>query len=233
MQPSPAPERLDLRLEGVAVAAESGRVLLRVPKLTLPAGQAVAIRGPSGAGKSTLLMVMAGLIRPRAGSVSWGATDLVRLADAARGRFRRRHFGLIFQDFHLFEELNALDNAAVSAGFAPPAQRDALRAGAARWLDRLGLGGAGGRRVDSFSGGERQRIAVARALAADPEVILADEPTAALDRANADRLAEDLMRLAREDGRTLVVVTHDPALSAQVDRVLTLADGEITDDRAP
>lgn len=87
--------------------------------------------------------------------------------------------------------------------------------------------------MDSFSGGERQRIAVARALAGEPDVILADEPTAALDRANADRLAEDLMRLAREDGRTLVVVTHDQALCARVDRVLTLADGEIADDRAP
>lgn len=226
----PASERLDLRLNGVEVTAQGGRVLLRTPALALPAGQALAIRGASGAGKSTLLMVLAGLIRPQTGSVAWGATDLARLTEAGRARFRRRQLGLIFQDLHLFEELTALDNAAVAAGFAPKAERTGLRASAALWLERLGLGDADGRRLDKLSGGERQRIAVARALAGNPPIILADEPTAALDRASAVRLGEDLVRLSCEGGRTLVVVTHDPDLAARLDRVLTLADGEIVDD---
>jgi ABC-type lipoprotein export system ATPase subunit len=119
---------------------------------------------------------------------------------------------LIFQDFLLFEELGALDNAALAAAFAPRADRGPLRQRAADWLDRLGLGQAGTRRADSFSGGERQRIAVARALSNDPAVILADEPTASLDRASADRLIDDLAAL-RATGRTLIAVTHDAALA--------------------
>lgn len=138
--------------------------------------------------------------------------------------------GLIFQDFLLFEELGALDNAALAAAFASPAERRPLRQRAAHWLDRLGLGQAGSRRADSFSGGERQRIAVARALANDPAVILADEPTASLDRASADRLIADLAALSQDTGRTLIAVTHDAALIGRLDRVLTMAEGRIVGD---
>ena len=221
---------LALSVTDLTVLAPGGRRLAEVAALTVAPGSSVAIRGPSGAGKTTLLHALSGLVRPASGRVVWGETDLAGLSDTALTRFRRDRIGLIFQDFLLFEELDALDNAAIATAFLPRAQRSALRQRAGEWLDRLGLGQDGARRVDSFSGGERQRIAVARALANDPPVILADEPTASLDRANADRLAEDLAALSRDTRRTLIVVTHDMTLAAQLDRVLTMAEGRIVED---
>ncbi|MCB1835592.1 MAG: ATP-binding cassette domain-containing protein, partial [Geminicoccaceae bacterium] len=134
------------------------------------------------------------------------------------------------QDYHLFEELSALGNAGLAASFAPAADREHIRRGAGQWLDRLGLGGMGGRSVASFSGGERQRIAVARALAGEPPIVLADEPTASLDRAAADALAGDLAGLGRSGKRTLIAVTHDAALASLLDRQLTIVDGRIVED---
>lgn len=221
---------LALAVAGLELRAPDGRRLADVAGLSVAAGSSVAIRGPSGAGKSTLLHALSGLVRPAAGQVVWGGTDLATLDDAALTRFRRERVGLIFQDFLLFEELGALDNAALAAAFLPRSGRAALRQRASDWLDRLGLGQAGARRADSFSGGERQRIAVARALANDPPVILADEPTASLDRISADRLAGDLASLSRDTGRTLIVVTHDAALADRLDRVLTMAEGRIVED---
>lgn len=217
----------DLLVDGLELRA-GGRVLLSVPRLAVPAGQAVAIRGPSGAGKSSLLHVLAGLVRPQAGRVLWGGADIAAMSEEARARVRRESIGLVFQDFLLFEELDALGNAALAAAFAPAPARAALRDGARSWLGRLGLHEAEGRRVDSFSGGERQRVAVARALARGAPVILADEPTASLDRAAADRLVADLAGLAGE--RTLIAATHDEALVAQMERVLRMEDGRIVGD---
>jgi len=211
------------------VTGRNGQILLQVPRLDVPAGQSVALRGASGAGKSTLLHVLSGLVRPNTGRVVWGGQDIAALSEDARAAFRRQTLGLIFQDCHLFEELSALGNAALISAFAPRADRAALREQAANWLGVLGLPKTGPRAVDSFSGGERQRIAVARALAAGPPVILADEPTAALDRANADALGADLAGLA-EDGRTLITVTHDATLAARMARQITLADGRIIED---
>jgi len=221
---------LALAVSGLELRAPDGRLLAAVSSLTVAAGTSLAIRGPSGAGKSTLLHALSGLLQPTAGRIVWGKTDLAALTDSARTRFRRDRVGLIFQDFLLFEELGALDNAALAAAFAPRADRGPLRQRAADWLERLGLGQAGKRRADSFSGGERQRIAVARALANDPPVILADEPTASLDRASADRLIDDLAGLARNSRRTLIVVTHDAALAQRMDRVLAMAEGRIVED---
>ncbi|MBS1302014.1 ABC transporter ATP-binding protein [Loktanella sp. SALINAS62] len=215
----------DLDLRGI-----DGRPLVSLPRLNVTAGSSLAIRGPSGAGKSTLLHAFSGLVTPAGGRVVWGGTDIAGLSDSARTRFRRQNVGLIFQDFLLFEELGALDNASLSAAFAPRAERAALRDRAASWLNRFGLGQAGTRRADSFSGGERQRVAVARALSNDPAVILADEPTASLDRATADRLIDDLVALSQDSGRTLIVVTHDATLATRLDRVVTMADGRIVED---
>ncbi len=223
----PAPA---LHVRNLRVTSREGRVLLEVPQLSVDAGASVALRGASGAGKSTLLHVLSGLVRPEAGQVLWGGQDIAALSEDARARFRRETLGLVFQDCQLFEELSALGNAALASAFAPAAERARLRRSAAGWLAALGLGEAGPRPVDSFSGGERQRIAVARALAASPPVILADEPTAALDRANADALGADLVALAAEGGRTLIAVTHDAALAARLGRQITLADGRIVED---
>ncbi|MDT8854689.1 ATP-binding cassette domain-containing protein [Paracoccaceae bacterium Fryx2] len=219
-----------LLIENLRVTSREGRHLLHIAHLGVPGGQSVALRGASGAGKSTFLHVMSGLVRPASGRVLWGGQDICALTEDARARMRRETLGLIFQDCHLFEELSAFGNAALASAFADRADRAAMRAGADKWLAALGLGQAGARAADSFSGGERQRIAVARALAADPPVILADEPTAALDRGNADALGADLVRLATEGGRTLITVTHDATLAARMTRQITLADGEIVGD---
>ncbi|RID90593.1 ATP-binding cassette domain-containing protein [Gemmobacter lutimaris] len=218
---------LALSVTDLRVAAPGGRLLLSLPGLDLPAGRSLAVRGPSGAGKSTLLHALAGLLTDVEGAVRWGETDLLSLTDPARAAFRRARVGLVFQDFLLFEELGAEANAALAAGFAPASQRAAIRQRARSALDRLGLGGTSGRLAASFSDGERQRIAIARALAHDPAVILADEPTASLDRAAADRLIDDLVALSREDGRTLVVVSHDPALTERLDQSVEIVDGHL------
>lgn len=203
-----------------------GRCLLRVPALDLAAGGLMAVRGPSGAGKTTLLNALAGLVAAQ-GRLCWGDTDLTALSDRARARFRRDQIGLIFQDFLLFDDLSARDNALVAQmyrrdGAALAARVDALFA-------RLGLEPLAGRRASLLSGGERQRVAVARALAHDPAIILADEPTASLDRANADALIADLAGLARDGGRSVVIVSHDPSVWAEVDRVVSLRDGGLAD----
>lgn len=219
-----------LQIEDLRVISRDGRVLLNVPSLQVPPGQSLALRGASGAGKSTLLHVLSGLVRPSVGRVIWGSTDLSLLSEDARARFRHHTLGLIFQDGHLFEELSALGNAAVAQAFSLRKDRVQIRYNAQHWLQSLGLGQAGNRPVDSFSGGERQRIAVARAMATGPQVILADEPTAALDRARADALGADLAQLAAEQGCTLITVTHDDALAARMARVISLADGRIVGD---
>lgn len=215
---------LDLRVAGLRVVL-GGRPVVSVAGLDVPAGSALVVRGPSGAGKSTFLHALAGLVEAE-GRIAWGDTDLARLSDRQRAAFRRERIGLVFQDFQLFEELSAGHNAAIAAAWArEPA---ALRQRAAVALAALGIREPD-RRAATFSGGERQRIAVARALAGDPAVILADEPTASLDRANADRLIADLLALVRRDGRTLIAVSHDPALHAAADRVVDLVDGVLAD----
>jgi putative ABC transport system ATP-binding protein len=224
-----APTAPRLSVRDLEVRARDGRAILRVGRLEVPPGAALGVRGPSGAGKSTLLNALAGLSPVAAGSVDWGGTDLARLSERARDAFRARTMGLIFQDFLLFEEMDALGNAAVAAGWAPRSERAAFRARAAEALERLGVP-PGVRNVAAMSGGERQRIAAARALAADPAVILADEPTASLDRAAADRLVADLLTLAREKGRTVIAVSHDPAVTGAMDRVVEVVDGRLRDD---
>lgn len=212
---------LPLSIRDLKVRAK-GRVLLSVPALDLAAGSLTAIRGPSGAGKTTFLHALAGLVAAT-GRLDWGQTDLAALSQARRTRFRSQNIGMIFQDFLLFEELTARDNALVAAAFRP--DRAALAARADALLARLGVADLAARRADLLSGGERQRIAVVRALAHDPAILLADEPTASLDRATADRLIGDLTRLARKEGRTVVVVSHDEHVWAAMDRVLTVRDG--------
>lgn len=151
------------------------------------------------------------------------------MADTARTRFRGATFGVIFQDHLLFEELSAENNAGLAALYAPRQRRAGIGQSARRMLTDLEVPWKEPRSVVSFSGGERQRIAVARALATDPPVILADEPTASLDRKTADALIADLLGGAKQAGRTLIAVSHDPALIEACDHVLTIEDGRVTD----
>lgn len=203
----------------------AGRDILAVDAFEAPAGALIGIAGPSGAGKSTLLYALAGLVGA-SGQVRWGDTDLLSLSPRRRARFRRSHVGLVFQDFLLFEELGAAANASIGAAFADRSERAAIRRRAAGRLADLGVP-EGRRAAATYSGGERQRIALARALAGEPSTILADEPTASLDAAAKTRLIDDLVQSARAGGKTLIAVSHDAALLAAMDRTLILADGRI------
>jgi putative ABC transport system ATP-binding protein len=220
---------LPLTVANLRVRGDGGRLILQIDGLAVRPGECVGIRGPSGAGKSTLLFALAGLAAQAEGSLRWGVTEFLALGQDARAAFRRAHMGLVFQDFLLFEELSAAANAALAGAYAPRAARPQLARRAQATLARLGLATGERRTVESFSGGERQRVAVARALANDPAIILADEPTASLDRAAADRLIDDLVALAHEGGKTLITVSHDPALHARMDRLVTIADGRLVD----
>jgi len=214
-----------LVVRDLCVRATSGRVLLEVGALDIAHGEFVVLAGPSGAGKSTLLFALAGLQAPQAGSIRWGGTEIATLGEAARARFRAERVGLVFQDFLLFDELPALDNAALTGSWRAHAAAATLRRRAAELLAWLGLDAHDTRPVSTLSGGERQRVAVARALAMDPQILLADEPTASLDREAADRLVLTLRRIIDERRRTVVVVSHDPALIEAADRTVRLVDG--------
>jgi putative ABC transport system ATP-binding protein len=197
-------------LDGVSFAVESG--------------SSVAITGPSGGGKSTLLGVIGGLARPTSGAVRIGDSQVSELADADRSDFRRRHIGFVYQADNLLPFLTLLENVglplALNGDFSET-QRS-LRA-----LASLGLAGLAHRLPDHVSGGQRQRAAVARAVVHQPKIILADEPTGALDTANAAGVIELLVGLQREIGATLLIVTHDLGAASRLDRRIHLQDGRV------
>ncbi|GFE64954.1 ABC transporter ATP-binding protein [Litoreibacter roseus] len=215
-----------LSISDLRVTSPSGRSLLDVSSLNLPAGKTMGIAGPSGAGKSTLLFAVAGLIVPTAGRIAWDDTVITDMRQRARTAFRRRSVGMIFQDFLLFDELGAAANAGVSALFQPAAKRVALQETAETHLNSFGLSDVS-RPVASFSGGERQRVAAARALAGEATILLADEPTASLHREAADALTDDLLDQVAARGMTMVVVSHDAALLNRMDSVVEITDGRI------
>jgi len=229
MRSSNASEGVALAVRELCVRAPSGRTLLEVGVLDVAHGAFVVLAGASGAGKSTLLFTLAGLQRPASGSIRWGATEIATLGEAARARFRAERVGLVFQDFLLFDELSALDNAALAGAWSARPASVVVRQRAADLLAWLGLDAQDARPVSTLSGGERQRVAVARSLAADPSILLADEPTASLDRDAADRLTQTLRRIADERCRAVLVVSHDPTLIEAADRVVRLVDGRVCD----
>src|SRR5215510_338511 len=190
-------------------------------------GEFVAITGPSGSGKSTLLGLIAGLDRPTAGCIRVNDVDLIGLDEDDLARFRRDAIGYVFQSFHLIPTLTALENVAVPLELGG----DALALERARaLLDEVGLGERGHHYPVQLSGGEQQRVAVARAVARRPTLLLADEPTGNLDSATGKHIIDLLVALNRNLGSTLVLVTHDPALAALADRVITLRDGRVAAD---
>ncbi|MCB9681692.1 MAG: ABC transporter ATP-binding protein [Alphaproteobacteria bacterium] len=194
--------------------------------LTVATGERLAVVGPSGSGKSTLLFVMGLLDTPTSGSVALGGRDVGTLDDAARAALRREHLGFVFQDHHLLPQATALENVLVP-WFADGRPNAAARDRARDLLTRLGLGDRLDHRPEALSTGQRQRVAVARALVRRPRLVLADEPTGSLDRARARELVDLLTRL--QDDVAVVVVTHDPEVAAAFPRTLRLVDGRLAD----
>ena len=207
------------RMGEVEVAA------LRGVDLDLARGEFVVLLGPSGSGKSTLLNILGALDAPTAGSVTFADHDLAAADDAARTAYRRDHVGFVFQFYNLLPALTAIENVAVVAEIArapmPPAEALAL----------VGLADRADHFPAQLSGGEQQRVAVARAIVKRPEVLLCDEPTGALDAATGVIVLEALVRVSRELAATTVLITHNAGIAALADRVLLLSDGRIAGER--
>ena len=198
--------------------------------LDIEPGELVAVMGPSGSGKSTLLHCMSGVLTPTHGSVRYGDEELSALSDTPRSRTRLRNFGFVFQDGQLLPELSNVDNVAL------PAMLNGMGRGAARrrameLLDQLGLGGLADRRPAQVSGGQAQRVTIARALVANPGVVFADEPTGALDQSTGHEVMQMLTTIVRQSGASLVMVTHDPKVADWMQRRVEIRDGIIHDDR--
>jgi len=200
---------------------------LRGASVALSQGEILAVMGPSGSGKSTLLHCLAGIFPPDAGQVWFDGRRLDTLPDSERTRLRRTSFGFVFQFGNLVPELTAADNVALPLVLNRAGRKEAYRQAAA-WLDRLGLPDKGVRRTGELSGGEAQRVAVARALALGPRVLFADEPTGSLDSLTGEKVMELLTRLAREQAVTVVLVTHDVRVAAYADRQVLVRDGVVT-----
>jgi putative ABC transport system ATP-binding protein len=211
---------------------EAERVVLRDVSVTIARGEIVVLLGRSGSGKSTLLNVIAGIDRPTAGCVMVDGTDLTALDEQARTRFRRAHIGFVFQFFNLIPLLTVEENLLLPLDLNGRA--DAQGAARAReLLDRVGLGGRGESYPERLSGGEQQRVAIARALVHDPALILADEPTGNLDAETATGVLDLLDTLAREAGRTVVMVTHSREVVGVADRIYAIQRGALVERPRP
>jgi len=217
-----------VRLTAVTkVYQEGGTGALGGVTLEVEEGEFAAVMGPSGSGKSTLLNVVAGLDRPTSGSVVVADTDLGRLGEARLARFRRERIGFIFQFFHLLPNLTVLENVLIPAQLA---SRPRAGARARQLLARLGIDGVADRYPAKLSGGQQQRAAIARALVNEPPLLLADEPTGALDSRSGEQVL-DLLEELHRGGQTILLVTHDAKLATRhAARVISLTDGRVVDD---
>jgi putative ABC transport system ATP-binding protein len=200
--------------------------------LSVEAGEFVAIMGPSGCGKSTLLHLLGGLDRPSEGRVVIDGQPINELSDDNLTKLRRRKIGFVFQFYNLIPVMDATENAALPVtldGISPPK----AMAKAKDWLEKVGLGNRLKNHPDQLSGGQQQRVAVARALVAEPSLVLADEPTGNLDSRASDEIAALLRQVANEWGRAVVMVTHDAHVASYADRIIFLKDGVIVDEQRP
>jgi|SRR6185312_10700575 len=232
---SPALDQPILRARGIKRAFRMGQetsVVLRQVDLALRPSEFVAIEGRSGSGKSTLLHILGALDAPDAGSIEYNAQDLGNLSGRERSRVRNTEFGFVFQFYHLLPELNVTENTLLAPmieyswlGFRRRSK--ALRDRAGQILTELGLGHRMRHKVTVLSGGERQRVAIARALMNSPKVLFADEPTGNLDAETGRQIMGVLEKLHREQGQTIVMVTHDRSLARQADRILVLKNGQL------
>ncbi|MCZ7426281.1 ABC transporter ATP-binding protein [Micromonospora sp. WMMA1949] len=214
-----------LQARGV-VRAYGHTPALRGVTLDVAEGEILAVTGPSGCGKSTLLHCLAGILRPDAGQVTWRGERIDTWPEAARSRLRRTEFGVLFQFGQLVAELTAAENVALPLLLAGTGRR-AARTAALSWLDRLGVADVADVRPGEMSGGQQQRCALSRALVTEPRVIFADEPTGALDTLAGEQVLTQLVRLAREQRTTVVLVTHEPRIAAYADREVSLRDGMV------
>jgi putative ABC transport system ATP-binding protein len=205
---------------------------LREVSLATGAGEMVAVMGPSGSGKSTLLTIAGTLEDPTTGDVLVGGQRLAGMSRHAKARLRRQTIGYVFQDFNLLPGLTAAENVSLPLELDGLSARKARLAGL-RALDGLGLGERAGHYPDQLSGGERQRVAIARAMVGERRLLLADEPSGALDSANGEAVMRMLHGACKNRGMTAVVVTHDAQLASWADRVVFLRDGRITDQTGP
>jgi putative ABC transport system ATP-binding protein len=194
--------------------------------LSVDPGECVAVMGPSGCGKSTLLHLLGGLDRPSDGNVSIDGQHLAEMSDNAVTQLRRRKIGFVFQFFNLIPILSSVENASLplllDGGSSARAKQKAIE-----WLTKVGLGHRLASRPDQLSAGQQQRVAIARALITDPILVLADEPTGNLDTKASDEIAGLLRQVAKEWGRTVLMVTHDPRIAAYADRIVFLKDGKV------
>jgi putative ABC transport system ATP-binding protein len=200
--------------------------------LSVEAGEFVAVMGPSGCGKSTLLHLLGGLDRPSEGRVLIDGQPINELGDDDLTKLRRRKIGFIFQFYNLIPVMDATENAALPVTLDGTGSAKAM-AKARDWLEKVGLGNRLKNRPDQLSGGQQQRVAVARALVAEPALVLADEPTGNLDSHASDEIAALLRQVADEWGRAVVMVTHDAHVASYADRIIFLKDGSIVEEKRP
>jgi len=216
-----------IRVEQIVKSYGNLKVLKGI-SMEVHGGEILAIAGPSGAGKTTLLQIMGTLSRPDAGQIFFRDVEITSLDDRALASFRNQRIGFVFQFHHLLPEFTALENVCMPAFISRTQRRQAEKRGK-ELLDYLKLSGRIHHKPSEMSGGERQRVAVARALMNQPELILADEPSGNLDSENQRELHQLLFRLREEFNQTWVIVTHDPDLAAMADRVIVMRDGMIED----
>ncbi|MFI1827316.1 ABC transporter ATP-binding protein [Streptomyces sp. NPDC020412] len=195
---------------------------------SIHAGEVVAVMGPSGSGKSTLLHCLAGIVRPDAGSIRYQGRELTSLSDRELSLLRRTEFGFVFQFGQLVPELTCTENVALPLRLAGTKRKPA-EAVAREWLERLEVADVGGKRPGEVSGGQGQRVAVARSLVTSPRVLFADEPTGALDSLNGERVMELFTEAARAANTAVVLVTHEPRVAAYSDREIVVRDGKSRD----
>ena len=214
-------------LRGAGITRRYGATpALRGVDVEVGAGEIVAVTGPSGCGKSTLMHCLAGILRADAGTVTYRDQDIGLWSEAARSRLRRTEFGVLFQFGQLVPELTAVENVALPLLLAGSGRRDAREA-ALRWLDRFGVADLAEQRPGAMSGGQQQRCATARALVTEPKVLFADEPTGALDALAGEQVLGEMVRVAREQGTAIFLVTHEARVAAYADREVVLRDGVV------
>ena len=219
--------------KGVNLHLTSGGTPLHILKdidLVLSAGEVAAVVGPSGSGKTSLLMVLSGLEQASTGSIRVADTDIAPLNEDQLAVFRRRNLGILFQNFHLIPSLTALENVALTLEIADPAMPwPTIRDRAAKALADVGLGSRSTHLPSALSGGEQQRVGLARAMVGQPRLLMADEPTGNLDQETGAQVIELMFGLARERGTAILMITHDASLAARADRQLRMNDGHLSE----